>query len=73
MQIMEATDINFEVYEMGNKPTNEAQRVDVKNGVICLFFMFTIRVVVIKMSKMAHFLYFPVMTTKSQSQLGQNI
>ena len=58
MQIMEATDINFEVYEMGNKPTNEAQRVDVKNGVICLFFMFTLRVVVIKMSKMQCFSYF---------------
>ena len=44
--------------------TDKAQRIDEKNGVICLVFMFTLGVVAIKMSKMAHFLY---------SQFGQNI
>ena len=36
---------------------DKAQRADEKNGFICLV-MFTPRVMVIKMSKMAHFLYF---------------
>ena len=53
-------------------PTDRAQRVDVKNGVTSLFKMFTSRVMVIKMSKMAHFLYFLLMTGKNQSQFGQN-
>ena len=37
---------------------DRAQRADEKNGVIYLVIMFTPRVMVIKMSKMAHFLYF---------------
>ena len=36
---------------------DRAQRVDEKNGVICVV-MFTPEGMVIKMSKMAHFLYF---------------
>ena len=52
---------------------NRAQSVDEKNGVICLVIMFTSRFKVIKMSKMAHFLYFLLMTTKNQSQFEQNI
>ena len=43
---------------------DEAQRVDEKNGVICLVVMFTPRVMVIKMSKIAHFLYFLLITAK---------
>ena len=39
----------------------KAQRVDEKNGVICLV-MLTPGVIVIKMSKMAHFLYFKLIT-----------
>ena len=35
---------------------NRAQRVDEKNGVICLVITFTFRFMVIRMSKMAHFL-----------------
>ena len=35
-----------------------ARRVDEKNGIIFLVIMFTPGVMVIKMSKMAHFLYF---------------
>ena len=36
-------------------PTEGGQKVDKKNGVICLGIMFTLRIMVIKMSKMAHF------------------
>ena len=50
--------LNFEGFEMRkwNIPTDTAQRVDQKNVVICLIIMFTSGVMVIKMSKMAHFL-----------------
>ena len=41
-------------------------------GVIQLV-MFTPRVMVIKISKMAHFMYFLLDTSKYQSQSGQNI
>ena len=44
---------------------DRAQREDEKNGVICLVIMFTPRVMVIKMSKMAHFLNFLLMTAKN--------
>ena len=44
---------------------DRAQREDEKNGVICLVIMFTPRVMVIKMSKMANFLYFLLMTAKN--------
>ena len=40
---------------------DRVQRVDEKNGVICLV-MFTPEVIVIKMSKMGHFLYFLLIT-----------
>ena len=43
---------------------DRVQRVDEKNGVICLFIMFTFRVIVVKMSKMATVLYFWLMTAK---------
>ena len=43
---------------------DEAQRVDEKNGVICLVVMFTPRVMVITMSKITHFLYFLLITAK---------
>ena len=52
------------------------QRIEVKqykNGVICLFTMFTLRVVSIKMSKLLIFLYFLLMIAKNQSRFGQNI
>ena len=52
---------------------DRAQRADVKNGVASLFKMFTPRVMVIKMSKMAHFLYFLLITAKCQSQFEQFI
>ena len=44
---------------------DKARRVDEKNGVICLVIMFTPGVMVIRMSKMAHFLYFLLTTAKN--------
>ena len=55
---------------------DRAQKADDKNGVICLVIMFTLQVMVIKVSKMAkmvHFLYFLLMPGKNQSQFGQHI
>ena len=52
-------------------PIGRAQRVGQKNGVTCLLIMFTPRVMVTKLSKIAHFLYFVLMTGKYQSQFGQ--
>ena len=49
------------------KPTDRAQKLDGKNRVIYLFIMFTPIVMIIKMSKMAHFLYFQVFASKKQS------
>ena len=48
-----------------------AQIADKKNGVICLV-MFVPGVMVIKMSKLAHFWYFLLMPAKSRSQFGEN-
>ena len=55
-----------------NISTNRALSVDEKNGVICLV-MVTPRVMVIKMSKMAHFMYFSLNTAKTQSYFRQDI
>ena len=49
-------ELNFKGLEMQKmKYTNRAENVDEKNGVICWVIMFTPRVIVIKMSKIAHF------------------
>ena len=50
---------------MWNKPKDRTQRVDDKNGVICLAIMFTFRVIVFKMSEMANFIYFLLVTAKN--------
>ena len=55
-----------------NISLDRAQKVDEKDGVILLV-MFTLRVMVIKMSKMVHFMYFLVNTAKNQSRFGQDI
>ena len=49
--------LNFEGFEMQKRNIlmDIAQRVDEKNRVICLFMMFTHRVMVITMSKKSHF------------------
>ena len=49
---------------------DSAQKVDEKNGILCLFIMFTPRVMLIKMSKIYHLLYFLLMTAKTQAQFG---
>ena len=60
MQREDFMELNFEVFEMQkwNIPTDRAQRINEKNKVICIFIMFTSRVMVIKISKMTHSLYF---------------
>ena len=47
-----------------------AQRVDKKNDVICLV-MYTSKVMVIRMSKMAHLMYFLLNTEKNRPSLGK--
>ena len=55
-------------------PTDSALRLNERNRVICLVITFGPRVLVIKMSKMADFLYILLMKAKiKQSQFGQNI
>ena len=51
---------------------NRAQRLDENNAVICLV-LFTPRVMVIKMSKLAHSMYFLLIAAKNQFQFRQNI
>ena len=67
--------LNFEGFEMQKRNVlmDIAQRVDEKNGVICLFMMLTHRVMVIRMSKMSQFFNFVLMITKNQSQFRQNV
>ena len=47
-----------------------AQRVDEKNDVICLV-MFASKVMVIRMSKMAHLMYFLLNTEKNRPSFGK--
>ena len=56
-----------------NITTDRAQIGDEKNGVICLVIMFTSNVIVIKISKMADFLYFLLMAAKNSYSLGKCI
>ena len=60
-------ELNFEGLEMRklNIPTEQAQRVDSKNGVICPAVMFTPRAMVVKLSKLAYFLHFLLMAAKN--------
>ena len=75
MQRGDPMELNFESLEMQkwNISTDRNKKANAKNEVICLVFMVTPRVIVIKMWKIAHFLYFLLMTAKNQSQFGQNI
>ena len=52
--------------------TNKAQRVVEENEVICPV-IFSPKVMVIKISKMVHFMYFLLDTGKYQSQFEQDI
>ena len=47
-----------------------AQRVDEKNDVICLV-MYTSKIMVIRMSKMAHLMYFLLNAEKNRPSLGK--
>ena len=68
MQRGNPMELNFEGLKIQkwNIATDGTQRVDEKNGFICLVIMLTPRVMVIKMSKMAE-------TAINQSQFRQNI
>ena len=56
--------LNFEMQNL-NVPTDRAQLAAEKNGVIYLVAMFTLRVMVMKMSKMYQFSYFLLMAAKN--------
>ena len=56
--------LNFEMQNL-NVPTDRAQLAAEKNGVIYLVVMFTLRVMVMKMSKMYQFSYFLLMAAKN--------
>ena len=75
MQNGDPMQLNFKGLEKQkwNIPMDQAQRVDEKNGVICLVIMFTTGVMIIKISKIAHFLYFQLMLVKTQSEFGESI
>ena len=68
-------DLNFEGLEMQkrNVSTDKAQRVYEKDRAICLIIRFIPRIMVIKMTQMAHILDFLLMTAKNQSQFGQSM
>ena len=55
-----------------NIPTDRAQGVDEKNGVVSLVVMFAPRVMVIEMSKMAHFLHFLLMPAKKSNTIWRS-
>ena len=55
-----------------NISTDRAQWIEEKYGIIRLV-MFTLRVMVFKMSKMANFMFFLLDTATYQSQFGQCI
>ena len=54
-----------------NIPTNRTHTLYEKNEAISPVIMFTPGVAVIKLSKMAHFLYFLLMTAKNSHSLGK--
>ena len=60
-------ELNFEGLEIlkSNRPTDRAERINEKNRVICPVLMFATGVMTIKMSKVAPFFYFLLMTAKN--------
>ena len=66
---MDNMKFNFECLEIQkcNTPTDRAQRVDKKNGFICLVIAFTPRVKVMKMLKNGSFLVFSADDSKKLS------
>ena len=51
--------------------TGRAEKVDEKNGVICVVFMFPSRVMILKLSKKVHFFNFVLTSVKNLSILKQ--
>ena len=64
---------NFEGLEIQkwNIPTDRAHRFDEKNWVVCLVIMLTPRFIVIKTSKIAHFLYSLLLAAKHYLPLSK--
>ena len=58
-------EFNFEnqISNILNMPADRARVADEENGVTCLVIMFTSRVMVVEMLKMAHFLFFLLLLT----------
>ena len=58
-------EFNFEdqISNILNMPADRARIADEENGVTCLVIMFTSRVMVVEMLKMAHFLCFLLLLT----------
>ena len=57
-------------HEKNNECSSKSQW---KNGIICLVIMFAAGVMVIKMLKMSHFLYFLLMLAKSYSKFEESV
>ena len=75
IQIWKPMELNFEGLKMQkwDVPMDSAQRVDKKSGIISLFIMFTLRVMVIKMSKMSHFFVSSDDDSKKSFSLGKTM
>ena len=61
----DSMEFNFEdqISNILNMPADRARIADEENGVTCLVIMFTSRVMVVEMLKMAHFLCFLLLLT----------
>ena len=66
MQREDRLELNFESLAMQklNIPTDRTQRLDEKDGVICLVIMFTPKVIAIRISKMARFFVYSAYDSK---------
>ena len=65
VQKRDPMEFNFEdqISNILNMPADRARIADEENGVTCLVIMFTSRVMVVEMLKMAHFLCFLLLLT----------
>ena len=75
MQREDPVELNFADLQMQkwNILRDKPQKADEKNRIIWPVIMFPPRIMAIKMLKMAHFLYFLLMTAKSSSEFEQNV
>ena len=65
--------MNFEYFQIQKwmLQTVRAEKVDEKNGVMCLVFMFPFRVMVFKLSKKVHFCNLELTSVRNRSLLKQ--